>query len=267
MDAAPAAICATLLDEGRYICSTRTFYRLLAERGEVRERRNQLRHPVYMKPELLATAPNQVWTWDITKLHGPAKWTYFYLYVLLDLFSRHVVGWRVATFESARLAARLIDEASKRHGVAPGQLTTHSDRGAPMISKAVEQLLADLSIGRSFSRPRVSNDNAFSEAQFKTLKYRPGFPERFGSLQDARAFCRVFFRWYNEEHRHCGIGYLTPATVHFGRAAIVTDIRQRTLDGAYAVHPERFVRRPPTAQILPPAVWINKREDVQVVVQ
>jgi putative transposase len=265
VDASPAAVYATLLDEGTYLASERTMYRLLAANGEVRERRAQLRHPAYAAPELLATAPNELWSWDITKLKGPAKWTCFYLYVILDVFSRYVLGWMVATRESAALAERLIADTTARQGIAPGQLTIHADRGSSMASKPVALLLADLGITRSHSRPHVSNDNPYSEAHFKTLKYRPGFPSRFGSLEDARAFCQGFFPWYNTEHRHSGIGLMTPAIVHSGRASAVDAARAITLGEAYAAHPERFVRRPPTPPELPTAVWINppSRKEVE----
>jgi putative transposase len=256
-DASPAQVYATLLDEGTYLASERTMYRLLTAAAEVRERRDQLRHPAYARPELLATGPNELWSWDITKLRGPAKWTWFYLYVILDVFSRYVPGWMVATRESAVLAARLIAETVEKEGIAPGQLTIHADRGTSMRSKPVALLLADLGVERTHSRPHVSNDNPFSESQFRTLKYRPTFPARFGSLEDARAFCRGFFPWYNTEHRHSGIGLLTPADVHHGRAAEVTAARAITLATAYEAHPERFVRRPPTPPALPTAVWIN----------
>ena len=218
VDASPAAVYATLLDEGTYLASERTMYRILAANAEVRERRDQLRHPAYARPELLATGPRELWSWDITKLKGPAKWTWFYLYVILDVFSRYVPGWMVATAESAALAERLIADTIAKEGIEPGQLTIHADRGSSMASKPVALLLADLGVAKSHSRPHVSNDNPYSEAQFKTLKYRPGFPARFGSIEDARAFCRTFFGWYNIEHRHSGIGLLTPATVHAGRA-------------------------------------------------
>ncbi len=256
VDLAPAEVYATLLDEGRYLCSLRTMYRVLAAAHEVRERRNQLRH-VAPTPELLATRPNEVWSWDITKLLGPAKWTYFYLYVILDIFSRYVVGWMVAHQERAALAERLIEVASETQEIVPGQLTIHADRGASMTSKPVALLLADLGITRTHSRPHVSNDNPFSEAQFKTLKYRPTFPERFGSLQAARAFCQPFFRWYNAEHRHTGIALLTPGMVHYGQAEAVRVQRAHVLAAAYAAHPERFVRKPPTPPAVPDTVWIN----------
>jgi putative transposase len=231
-------------------------YRILEAEGEVRERRDQLRHPAYAKPELLATAPNELWSWDITKLKGPATWTWFYLYVLLDVFSRYVTGWLLAGRESGTLADRLIAETVEKEGVTSG-LTIHADRGPSMTSKPVALLMADLGITRSHSRPHVSNDNPFSEAQFKTLKYRPGFPSRFGSIEDARAFCRGFFSWYNTEHRHSGLGLLTPEMVHRGRAEEVRARRADVLAGAYAAHPERFVRKPPEPPELPGPVWIN----------
>jgi putative transposase len=257
-DRSPAAVYATLLDEGEYHCSIRTMYRLLTEHGEVRERRDQLTHPPYQKPELLATASNQLWSWDITKLLGPAKWTYFYLYVILDLFSRYVTGWMVTLRESAELAKRLIEESCQKQGIRPGQLTLHADRGTSMTSKPVAFLLADLGVTKTHSRPHVSNDNPYSESQFRTLKYRPEFPDRFGCLQDSRAFCQGFFRWYNQEHRHSGLGLLTPAMVHYGQAATVLRQRQAVLDVAYQLHPERFVRSAPTPPQLPSEVWINK---------
>ena len=215
-DRSPAAVYATLLDEGQYHCSIRTMYRVLDEHGESHERRDQLTHPPYKKPELLATAPNQLWSWDITKLLGPVKWTYFYLYVILDIFSRYVTGWMVAMRESAELAKRLIEASCIKQNIAPGQLTLHADRGTSMSSKPVAFLLADLGVTKTHSRPHVSNDNPYSESQFRTLKYRPEFPDRFGCIQDSRAFCQGFFRWYNEEHRHSGVGLLTPAMVHYG---------------------------------------------------
>ena len=257
-DCSPAAIQATLLDEGQYICSTRTMYRVLEEDGATRERRDQLVHPQYQKPELLASAPNQLWSWDITKLLGPAKWTYFYLYVILDVFSRYVTGWMVAMRESAELAKRLIEQSCAKQNIQPGQLTVHADRGTSMSSKPVAFLLADLGVTKTHSRPHVSDDNPYSESQFRTMKYRPEFPDRFGCIQDSRAFCQTFFPWYNDHHRHSGIGMMTPAMVHYGLAAAVRENRQVTLDAAYAAHPERFVRRPPTPPNLPNQVWINK---------
>jgi putative transposase len=256
-DKAPHEVYATLLDEGVYLCSIRTMYRILDANKEVRERRDQLRHPLYAKPELLAVAPNQVWSWDITKLLGPAKWTYYYLYVILDIFSRYVVGWMVAARESQALASRLIAETLAKQQIAPGQLTLHADRGSSMKSKGVAMLLADLGVTKTHSRPHTSNDNPFSESQFKTLKYRPEFPKRFGSIQDARAFCRSFFPWYNTEHYHSNLGLLTPQAVHHCQGEAITEARAEVLSAAYHAHPERFVRRPPTPLKLPDAVWIN----------
>lgn len=256
-DQAPSQVYATLLDECTYLCSIRTMYRILDEAGEVRERRDQLRHPNYRKPELLATGPNEVWSWDITKLLGPVKWSYFYLYVILDIFSRYVVGWMVAHRESAELAERLIEESCRKQGIRPGQLTLHADRGSSMTSKPVACLLSDLGITKTHSRPHVSDDNPFSESQFKTLKYRPEFPQRFGSIEGARSFCQAFFPWYNGEHRHSGIGLLTPEVLHYGHADAVIQCRQAVLSGAYARHPERFVRRYPRPPEKPKAVWIN----------
>jgi putative transposase len=260
-DCAPAAIQATLLDEGQYLCSTRTMYRVLEQDGATRERRDQLTHPAYQKPELLATAANQLWSWDITKLRGHAKWTYFYLYVILDVFSRYVVGWMVAPREGAELAKKLIEETCEKQNIQAGQLTVHADRGSSMRSKPVAFLLADLSITKTHSRPYTSNDNPYSESQFRTLKYRPEFPDRFGCLQDSRAFCQTFFPWYNDDHRHSGIGMLTPAMVHYGLAPAVRQHRQLVLAAAYSAHPERFVRRPPTPLPLPKEVWINKPQN------
>src|SRR5215471_7041374 len=257
VDLAPAEVYATLLDEGRYLCSERTMYRVLAEHQEVRERRNQLRHPRYVAPELLARRPNELWSWDITKLLGAVKWTYFYLYVMLDVFSRYVVGWMVAHRESATLAERFIAETCARQSIGPGQLTIHADRGSAMTSKPVALLLADLGVTKTHARPHVSNDNPFSEAQFKTLKYRPGFPERFGSIQDARAHCHVFFPWYNTEHHHSGLGLLTPADVHCGVAEQRVAARATVLAAAYAAHPERFPGGLPHPSGPPVEVWIN----------
>jgi putative transposase len=232
-------------------------YRILRANAEVRERRNQLRHPAFAAPELLATAPNQVWTWDITKLLGPHKWTYYYLYVLLDLFSRKVVGWLMAAQESAALAEQLVAATCAREGIAPDQLTLHADRGSAMVAHSLALLLTDLGVHKSHSRPHVSNDNPYSEAQFKTLKYAPTFPAFFGSLADARAWCQTFFRWYNDEHHHTGIGLLTPAVVHAGQAPTVQAKRQAVLATAYAAHPARFVNGPPVPPALPTAAWIN----------
>lgn len=257
-DCAPAAIHAALLDEGQYLCSTRTLYRILQADGATRERRDQLTHPLYRKPELPAAAPNQLWSWDITKLRGPVKWTYFYLYVILDVFSRYVVGWMVAPREGAELAAKLIAETCEKQKIGRDQLSLHADRGSAMRSKPVALLPADLSVTKTPSRPYTSNDNPYSESQFRTMKYRPEFPDRFGCIQDSRAFCQAFFPWYNDDHRHSGIGMMTPATVHYGLSAAVRKTRQIALNSAYAAHPERFVRRPPTPPQLPKEVWINK---------
>jgi putative transposase len=257
MDHAPAQVHATLLDEGQYLCSARTMYRILDSAHEVKERRDQVRRPHYVRPELLATRPNEVWSWDITKLMGPAKWTYFYLYVILDVFSRYVVGWMVAPRETAALAERLISETCEKQGIQEAQLTLHADRGSSMTSKPVALLLADLGVTKTHSRPHVSNDNPFSESHFKTLKYRPEFPDRFGSLEDGRAFGHVFFPWYNNEHHHSGLGFLTPAVVHYGLAEAVRDRRKHILAAAFAAHPERFVKGTPKPAELPHAVWIN----------
>jgi putative transposase len=257
VDHAPAEIYATRLDAGQYLCSERTMYRLLAAHGEVRERRDQLRHPVYAAPELLARRPNELWSWDITKLLGPAKWTYFYLYVMLDVFSRYVVGWMVSHGENATLAEQFIRETCARQGIGRERLTIHADRGQAMVSKSVAFLLADLGVTKTHSRPHVSNDNPFSEAQFKTLKYRPAFPERFGSLPDARAHGHIFFPWYNTEHHHSGLGLLTPHDVHFGLAEQRVAERAAVLTTAYAAHPERFPAGRPTPAPAPTEVWIN----------
>lgn len=257
VDLAPAEIHAILLDEGTYLCSVSTMYRLLRKHGEVRERRAQATHPARVKPELIAEAPNCVWSWDITKLHGPAKWTYYYLYSIIDIFSRYTVGWMVATVESAELAERLLAETIRKQNIDPGQLSIHSDNGSSMASKPVALLLADLGVTKSHSRPHVSNDNPFSESQFKTLKYRPEFPEKFGGLEHAQGFIARFYGWYNHEHRHSGIGMHTPFDVHHGRAEAVQDQRSRVLADAYAAHPERFVRHPPVPLALPGTAWIN----------
>ena len=255
-DQPPAEVYASLLDEGTYLCSTRTMYRILEENSQVRERRDQLRHPSYARPELMATGPGQLWSWDITKLKGPKKWQYLHLYVILDVYSRYVVGWMVAERESATLAERLIAETIGKELVEPSQLTIHADRGTSMRSKRVAQLLADLGVTKTHSRPYTSTDNPFSESQFKTMKYRPNFPRRFGGLQDALGFLRPFFGWYNQEHHHHGLALLTPAQVHHGLAEQILHRRQDALDAAYAKHPERFARAPLVPQ-LPSAVWIN----------
>ncbi len=256
-DLAPAAVYATLLDEGRYHGSIRTMYRLLAAQNQAGERRNQRIHPAYSKPELLATRPNEVWSWDITKLKGPAKWTCFHLYVILDIFSRYVVGWMVAHRETAELAGQLIADTLGKQKIAPGTLTLHADRGTSMRSKPVAALLIDLDVAKTHSRPHVSDDNPFSEAQFRTLKYRPDFPPRFGSIEDARAHCQAFFTWYNSVHRHSGIGLMPPDAVHYGRADALTARRAIALDAAFATHPARFKRVAPRPPELPTAVWIN----------
>ena len=263
VDLAPAEVYATLLDENRYLCSVRTMYRVLEENAEVRERRNQLRHPNYAVPQVHATAPRQLWSWDITKLLGPAKWTYFYLYVLLDVFSRYAVGWMIATVESKALAMKLIRESCDREGIKPGQLTIHADRGPQMVAKNVALLMADLGVTKTHSRPHVSNDNPFSEAQFKTLKYRPGFPDRFGSLEDARSFNDGFFGWYNNDHHHHGLGLLTPRDVHLGLAEQRLASRNQVLATAFAAHPERFPRGAPKAAAPQREVWINKPQQLE----
>jgi putative transposase len=257
-DLAVPQVHARLLDEGRYLCSSKTMYRILEAEGEHRERRDIRSYAHVVKPELLATRPNELWSWDITKLLGPAKWTYFYLYVLLDVFSRYVVGWMVAERESKQLARKLIEEALRKQGIAPGQLTLHADRGSSMTSKPVALLCADLGVTKTHSRPHVSNDNPFSEAQFKTLKYMPEFPDRFGSLEHARSFCRAFFPFYNDQHHHSGLAMLTPADVHYGHAAERIAARAVTMSTAYLAHPERFPHGPPTPQLPPTQVWINK---------
>jgi len=240
-----------------YLCHWRTMYRVLAKHDEVRERRDQRRHPAYAKPELLATGPNQLWSWDITKLRGPRKWCHYYLYVILDVYSRCVVGWMIAGREDAALAEQLIAETCAKQGIEPGQLTVHADRGSSMRSKAVAQLLADLGVTKTHTRPYTATDNPYSEAQFKTMKYRPDYPGRFGCLPDARQWARWFFDWYNHEHRHSALGLMTPATVHYGQAEAVYEQRQQVLQAAYQAHPERFVHGQPTPPELPTAVWIN----------
>ncbi len=258
VDAAPATVYHTLLDEGSYLCSTSTMYRILHEHGEVRERRAQAVHPAKVKPELVATAANTVWSWDITKLLGPATWTYFYLYSIIDIYSRYTVGWMVAPRESAALAEQLIAQTLAKQNIQRDQLTIHADRGSSMASKTVAQLLADLGVTKSHSRPHVSDDNPYSEAQFKTLKYRPDFPRRFGSIEHAREHCRTFYTWYNRDHRHSGIGFHTPHDVHYGHARAVRDARADVLAAAYARNPERFVRKHPEPPALPTAAWINR---------
>lgn len=264
VDASPRQIWAKLLDEGTYLCSWRSMYRILKANDQVRERRNQLAHPAYQKPELLANEPNQLWSWDITKLRGPAKWTYFYLYVLMDVFSRFVVGWMVANRESATLAQELILQSCQNQEVDSQQLTIHSDRGGPMIAKNLALLLSDLGVTKSHSRPHVPDDNPYSEAQFKTMKYRPDYPDRFGALEDSRSWARGFFSWYNFEHHHTGLGLMVPAMVHYGHTDQIQQARQQVLENAFATHPERFVRGVPTPPTVPDAVWINKPKNQDV---
>ena len=264
-DQAPREVYATLLDEGVYHCSVPTMYRILAENQEVQERRNQLRHPIYAKPRLVATGPNQVWTWDIAKLPGPLKWAYFCLYVVLDLFSRFVVGWLIAAQESAAIAQQWIAESYVRQGLVPGQLSIHSDRGGPMIAGSLTSLFDDLGITPSLARPRTPDDNPYSEAQFKTVKYHPTFPERFGGLGDARTWGQQLFQWYNYEHHHTALGLMTPAAVHLGQAPALFQGRQQVLATAYATHPERFVRGVPQPPALPTEVWINRPEPAEKV--
>jgi putative transposase len=262
VDQAPASVYASLLDEGSYYASISTMYRILREHGEVPgDRRRHATHPAHTKPELVATAANEVWSWDITKLLGPRKWTWYYLYVIIDIFSRYVPGWLLAPREDARLAEQLLAETCFDQNIDYGQLTVHADRGSSMTSKPVALLLADFGVAKSFSRPRVSNDNPFSESQFRTLKYRPDFPERFDSIEHARAFCHTFFAWYNSEHYHSGVGLLRPADVHYGRAPEIIAARQTVLETAYATHPERFVRQPPRPPSLPDQTWINRPDD------
>lgn len=259
VDLAPGEVHAILLDEGTYLCSEATMYRLLrARHGQVRERRRHATHPPRVKPELVASAPNQCWSWDITKLAGPAKWTYYYLYSIIDIYSRYTVGWMVASRESVELAERLLAETIAKQGVARDQLTIHADRGSSMASKPVAFLLADLGVTKSHSRPHCSNDNPYSEAQFKTLKYRPDFPDTFGSVEQARAFCDTFYRWYNHDHRHSGIAMHTPFDVHHDRVDAVHEARADVLTAAYAATPERFVRQPPQPMPLPDVAWINR---------
>ncbi len=261
VDRAPASVYAILLEEGRYLCSIRTMYRVLHSAGEVLERRRQRRHPHRDPPQLVATAPNQVWTWDIERLAGPRKWVTYALYVVLDLFSRYVVAWMVAARESATRAKRLIRNACQKQGVEPGQLTLHQDRGAPMTAKTFSQLLVDLDILASYSRPRMSDDNPYSESHFKTVKYAPAYPGRFADPQEARSYFQAFFPWYNAEHRHSGLGLLTPDAVHHGRVNEIQATRQRVLDDVYTRHPERFVNGPPRPPQVPGEVWINQPQN------
>ena len=258
VDRPPATIHATLADRGIYLCSVRTMYRILDAAAEVKERRKQATHPVYVKPELCALAPNQVWSWDITDLKGPVRGSRYKLYVTIDLFSRLVVGWTLQYKEDEEIAKEFHRQNYIRHGIRPGELIQHSDNGAAMISNTVNQLLIDLGVTRSRSRPHVSDDNPYSESHFRTPKYRPDFPDRFGCIQDSRAFCQTFFTWYNEEHRHSGIELLTPAMVHYGQAQEMIGRRQVVLDAAFQAHPERFVRSAPKLLAIPKEVWINK---------
>ena len=264
VDVSPEETWATLLDEGSYLCSPRTMYRILAaHHGGVRERRAQLTHPPYAKPELLAERPNELWSWDVSKLKGPAKWTYYYLYVIIDVFSRFIVGWTVQYRENAQLAKALIEQATEQQQITPKILTLHADRGAPQRAKPVAFLLADLGITKTHSRPYTSSDNPYSESNFKTLKYRPEFPARFDDIEHARAHCRTFVDWYNHAHRHSGIGLMTPAAIHHGHAEQLHAARAVVLDAAYQQHPERFVRKPPAPPELPTAAWINKPADTK----
>jgi putative transposase len=257
MDHAPRQVYAALLDEDTYLCHWRTMYRILSAHDEVRERRLIRRHPVYQKPELLATAPNQVWSWDITALRGPAKWTHYPLYTVLDIFSRYAVGWMIAEVESSDLAKQLIAETARKQGIQPDQLTLHADNGSPMKGKPLSQLLVDLGITKSHSRPHTSDDKPFSEAQFKTMKYRPDYPDRFGSIQAARAWAREFFAWYNNDHYHSGLNLMTPVSVHYGEADTVQKHRQSVMSAAFQACPERFRAGLPTVKGAPTAVYIN----------
>jgi putative transposase len=261
VDEAPATVYAKLLDQGLYLGSVSTMYRVLREHGEVGDRRRHGTHPARVKPELVASRPNEVFSWDITKLHGPAKWTYYYLYTVIDIYSRYVPGWMLARAERASLAESLLEETIAKQGIARDQLTIHSDRGSPMIAKPVAYLLADLGVTKSHSRPHVSNDNPYIESHFRTFKYRPDFPKNFGSFEDAHAHCGRFFAWYNDDHRHSGIGLHTPADVHYGRAELVREQRAQVLRAAYDDHPERFVRKAPEPPALPTLAWINQPQE------
>jgi putative transposase len=258
VDKAPATVYHELLDEGTYLCSPSTMYRVLRAYGEVTERRRQATHPARVKPELVATKPNQCWSWDITKLHGPAKWNYFHLYVIIDIYSRYVVGWLIAERESAALAEKLLADTIAKQNVDRDSLTIHADNGSSMASKPVAFLLADLGVTKTHSRPHTSNDNPFSESHFRTLKYRPDFPDTFGSIADARAFCQRFFAWYNTEHYHSGIGWHHPIDIHYGHAEAVQEARADVLAAAYHRNPERFVRKHPEPAALPGPAWINR---------
>jgi putative transposase len=261
VDEAPATVYAKLLDEGVYLASVPTMYRILREHGEVGDRRRHATHPAKVKPELVARRPNQVYSWDITKLHGPEKWTYYYLYSIIDIYSRYIPGWMLARAERASLAEALMAETIEKQCIGRGELTIHSDRGSPMIAQPVAHLLADLGVTKSHSRPHVSNDNPYSESHFRTLKYRPDFPRSFGSFEDAHAHCARFFRWYNDDHRHSGIGFHTPSDVHYGRAERIREQRGQVLNAAYAAHPERFVRKAPEPPVLPSVAWINEPKE------
>lgn len=267
IDEAPATVYAKLLDQGIYLGSVSTMYRILREHDEVGDRRRHATHRARVKPELVAARPNEVYSWDITKLHGPAKWTYYYLYSIIDIYSRYVPGWMLARAERASLAEALMAETIEKQGIRAGELTIHSDRGSPMIAKPVAHLLADLGVTKSHSRPHVSNDNPYSESHFRTLKYRPDFPKTFGSFEDAHAHCGRFFDWYNDDHRHSGIGFHTPADVHYGRAELVREQRGQVLNAAYAAHPERFVRKAPSPPELPTVAWINRPEEATTTAQ
>ncbi len=263
VDKAPAAVYHELLDAGMYLASISTMYRILRAHDEVHERRRQAVHPARVKPELVATEPNQCWSWDITKLHGPAKWTYYYLYVILDIYSRYVVGWLLAEGESATLAEKLLADTVAKHDIDRDRLTIHADNGSSMASKPVAFLLADLGVTKTHFRPRTSNDNPYSESQFRTLKYRPDFPDTFGSITEARVFCQRFVAWYNTEHYHSGIAWHRPIDVHYGHHHQVQAARANVLSTAYARNPERFVRRPPEPATPPDAAWINKPTDTE----
>ena len=261
MDKAPEQVFAILCEQDKYLASVRTMYRVLAEAKQVRERRNRRRHPVHTMPRLVAKGPNEVWSWDITKLKGPVKGLWFMLYVVLDIFSRYVVGWLLAERENAKLAQHLLRETMCKQGIEPGQLTVHQDRGSPMRAKSTRQLLDDLGATQSYSRPRVSNDNPFSESHFGTLKQRPELPERLGSEQHGRQVIRELYRWYNHEHHHSGIVMLTPSQVHHGLADKVLAQRHAVRLAAFEAHPERFINGPPRLETLPEEVWINPPAD------
>ncbi len=264
-DCAPREVYAALLDEGVYYCYWRTMYLILTEYSEVCERRNQRRHPSSTRPELRATGPNQLWSWDVTYLRGP-KGIFYYLYMIIDVYSRYIAGWLIANRESAELAEQLIAETCAKEGIKPEQLTLHADRGSPMRSKTVAQLLIALSVAKSHSRPRTPTDNPYSEAQFKTMKYRPDYPKEFSTMKHARGWAREFVQWYNHEHHHTGLALMTPAVVHHGQVEQVLQQRQQVLDAAYAAHPERFVRGKPTPLKLPDVVWINEPQSVHQVI-